>query len=314
MHYETALSSFAAQLRALRIEKDLKQKDIAEALGVSQSTIANYEQGIRFPDEEMLKGLARFLRVTADELLGLPDASRLGPGTSGDSVPKTRELEVTYRDAILDRRFAPAREILIDGLSRGIPLSEVFGRIVQPVLVDIGTRWEHGEITAVWEHLYTEEIRRHIDIVTHYAREKPNNGIRLVSAAVGGEMHVLGIRMISDLLETEGFKVFFLGTNAPAAELIRLCLKEAVDILALSVTMDYHINALSSLIGAVRSEPPLAGMKIIIGGNAVNRDPRIRERTGADGYSPDIESILEEIERLLGPGRSSTTVSSGGSS
>ncbi len=288
---------FSTQLKLLRNRKNLKQKDIAEALGVSQSTIANYEQGIRFPDEETLKNLVLFLGVTADELLGLPVNSGEQPG-----IPprETGELRQDYRRLIREGRFDSALEILIEGVQRGIPAVKIFGKIIEPVLIDIGSSWERGEITTVREHLYTEKIRGHIEIVTYNAPRKPAAGIRCAAAAVGGEMHTLGLFMISNLLELEGFEVFFLGTNTPAPELVRLCIDESIRILALSVTMDYHINALSSLIAAVRSETPLRTTKILAGGSAVNRNPEVWKTSGADGSAAGIDTVIAKIAQLLG--------------
>lgn len=300
-----ASSSFSTQLRLLRNRKNLKQKDIAEALGVSQSTIANYEQGIRFPDEETLKNLVFYLGVTSDELLGLPGTSGKQPGTP---PPELRELREDYRRLIREGRFDRALEILIEGFLRGIPVVEIFGKIVEPVLIQIGTQWEGGEITAVREHLYTEKIRRHIEIIAYNAPKNRAKGIRCAAAAVGGEMHTLGLLMISNLLELEGFEVFYLGTNTPAPELVRLCIDESIRILALSVTMDYHINALSSLIAAVRSEPALKTLKILAGGSAVNRNPEGWKTSGADGYATGIDSILDEIYRVLDKGNRLSSV------
>ena len=300
-----ASSSFSNQLRLLRNRKNLKQKDIAEALGVSQSTIANYEQGIRFPDEETLKNLVFFLGVTSDELLGLPRTSGKQPGTP---PPELRELREDYRRLIREGRFDRALEILIEGFLRGIPVVEIFGKIIEPVLIEIGTQWEGGEITAVREHLYTEKIRGHIEMVAYNAPKNRAKGIRCAAAAVGGEMHTLGLLMISNLLELEGFEVFYLGTNTPAPELVRLCIDESIRILALSVTMDYHINALSSLIDAVRSEPALRTLKILAGGSAVNRNPEVWKTSGADGYATGIDSILEEIRRVLAKGNRLSSV------
>ena len=290
-------SSFAHQLKSLRNRKNLKQKDISEALGVSQSTIANYEQGIRFPDEKMLKSLSLFLGVSSDELLGLPGSFRR---PADGSAVKSEKLEKEYRRLILAGKFGPALAKLIEGVQGGVPAREIFGRVLRPLLVYIGSRWEHGEISAVREHLYTEEIRRHTGIITHYTRKNPSNGFRCAAAAVGGEMHTLGLRMVSSILEIEGFEIFYLGTNAPAAELVRLCLEESIDLLALSVTMDYHINALASLVEAVRSEPSLRRMKIITGGSALDRSPDIWRDAGADGYAPDIDSVIGNVEGLLG--------------
>lgn len=48
----------------------MKQQDVADALGVSRSTYANYEAGRRAPDIDLLMNLADIYGITLDELTG----------------------------------------------------------------------------------------------------------------------------------------------------------------------------------------------------------------------------------------------------
>ena len=47
-----------------------KQKQVAEAIGVNRATYANYECGRRTPDMDGLVKLARFYRISLNELMG----------------------------------------------------------------------------------------------------------------------------------------------------------------------------------------------------------------------------------------------------
>ena len=58
------------RLRELRIEMELTQQDIADALKIHYSTYGKYELEQRNPAPEMLLKLADFFNVTTDYLLG----------------------------------------------------------------------------------------------------------------------------------------------------------------------------------------------------------------------------------------------------
>jgi repressor LexA len=76
------LTEFPSRLKDLRKEKNLRQKDLATDLGVARTTIANYEQGTRFPDKDVLNKLANYFNVSTDYLLGRIDyPSYLPQGT-----------------------------------------------------------------------------------------------------------------------------------------------------------------------------------------------------------------------------------------
>lgn len=58
-------------LRALREDKDLKQKDMAELLNVHQTTYSNYELGNLNIPISTLKQLADFFNTSVDYLLDM---------------------------------------------------------------------------------------------------------------------------------------------------------------------------------------------------------------------------------------------------
>ena len=58
------------KLQYLRELRDWKQQDVADALGVSRSTYANYESGRRAPDLSILMNLADIYGISLDELTG----------------------------------------------------------------------------------------------------------------------------------------------------------------------------------------------------------------------------------------------------
>ncbi len=60
-------------LRAVREDKDLKQKDIAKILNVSQNTYSQYETGVISLTAEVLIKLSDFYEVSIDYLLDRTD-------------------------------------------------------------------------------------------------------------------------------------------------------------------------------------------------------------------------------------------------
>lgn len=59
------------RIRDLREDADLKQSELAEATGISQKTLSNYESGKTNPDSYAIIKLAEFFHVTTDYLLGV---------------------------------------------------------------------------------------------------------------------------------------------------------------------------------------------------------------------------------------------------
>ena len=68
---EITRKTIGQRINAVLAEKDIKQKDLAKAIGVTDNTISYFVSGKRTPNTEQIVGIAKFLDVSADYLLGL---------------------------------------------------------------------------------------------------------------------------------------------------------------------------------------------------------------------------------------------------
>lgn len=57
------------RIKLFREDRNLSQKDFAEKIGVSNSRVSNWEQGINRPDVDLLKKICETLNVSPSELL-----------------------------------------------------------------------------------------------------------------------------------------------------------------------------------------------------------------------------------------------------
>lgn len=67
----------AVRLRQLRIDKHLRQEQVADLIGVSKAAISAYETDIRQPSYDILIRLANLYRVSTDYILGRQDVRML---------------------------------------------------------------------------------------------------------------------------------------------------------------------------------------------------------------------------------------------
>lgn len=64
------MAQFDKILKLLRNEKNMSQQELADALGISKSSINMYERGERQPNFEILETIADYFNVDIDFLLG----------------------------------------------------------------------------------------------------------------------------------------------------------------------------------------------------------------------------------------------------
>lgn len=67
------------RLRDLREDKDMKQVEIAEILGIQQTVYSRYERGFQNIPIEFLIALAEFYNTSTDYILGLTNETNPYP-------------------------------------------------------------------------------------------------------------------------------------------------------------------------------------------------------------------------------------------
>ena len=85
------MSSLRNILKELRIQNQKSQMQVAEALGISRSTISMYECGEREPDLATLQKIADYYKVDMNYLLGKSSVSSLN--TEKNSFQETPPFE-----------------------------------------------------------------------------------------------------------------------------------------------------------------------------------------------------------------------------
>ncbi|PWV92009.1 DNA-binding XRE family transcriptional regulator [Paenibacillus cellulosilyticus] len=84
----------ASRLRSARVRIDKTQEQVAEAVGVGQTTYSSYEVGRRKPSYKVLQKLSEYLGVSADYLLGnTDDPQGIAPGKGADAILQAIDLD-----------------------------------------------------------------------------------------------------------------------------------------------------------------------------------------------------------------------------
>jgi len=87
---------FGQRLKILRNKKGMLQKDLANLLKVSPSTIGMYERGKRDPDTETVVFLAKYFNVSTDYLLGLADNPNVLTAKNTNIPIELQDIRVEY--------------------------------------------------------------------------------------------------------------------------------------------------------------------------------------------------------------------------
>ena len=195
-----------------------------------------------------------------------------------------------------DRRRAM---LAVEGARKdGLDMRTIYLGVLQPALREIGRRWERGEMTVAQEHLATAITQTAMSRLAGEHLQDNEGGPILIAACVGDERHALGLRMVCDLLELEGWTSQYLGPTVPSSDLVKMigdCRPRAV---ALSVSLPPHLLSARDAITRIRelgAPQPL----VLVGGRAVG-SAEIAERMGADATASDAGEAVDVVRARAG--------------
>ncbi|MEJ2052903.1 MAG: cobalamin B12-binding domain-containing protein [Calditrichaceae bacterium] len=95
------------------------------------------------------------------------------------------------------------------------PLHVIYDRLITPVLRDIGKLWMNGKIDVLDEHLASSTIRDAINRLQGIISLPRATRGRALCLNLTGEMHDIALKMVDNILENRGFKIFYSGQNTP---------------------------------------------------------------------------------------------------
>ena len=61
---------FAQKLRELRLSRNLSEAALDEIFDLMRGTVANWEHGFSYPDEELIDDIAAYFGIKRSELVG----------------------------------------------------------------------------------------------------------------------------------------------------------------------------------------------------------------------------------------------------
>jgi diguanylate cyclase (GGDEF)-like protein len=213
---------------------------------------------------------------------------------SGDAADA--ELARRFAVALATNDDAAARRVTDDALDAGLDVAAIQSRIIAPAMREIGRAWQEATLSVGQEHLATAISQEVLGrLFAHALHAPPCSRERVLLAGVEAEQHVLGLRMVADVLEGAGFDVHYRGADVRRASLVEACEALRPAVVGLSATMALHVPALSRQIEAVRALP--APPAVVVGGRAVTSSIAVALGAPRVESSEEVVGVLEAALR-----------------
>jgi methanogenic corrinoid protein MtbC1 len=213
-----------------------------------------------------------------------------------------RELAENYLALLLRGERHAAARLVLDSVDAGVNPKDIYLHVFQRTQREIGRLWQINKISVAHEHYCTASTQFIMAQLYPRIFRTERVGRTLVATSVAGELHELGIRMVADFFEMDGWDTYYLGANTPAASVVQAATERKAQVLGISVTMTFHLRAVEELITLARKTPGWGETKIMVGGYPFHLDPDLWRQLGADLYAADAQQAIHLLEQFDGAG------------
>jgi len=281
---------YVAWARIMLAQRGVLSSDLAFHLECLRDTLLERLGG----GEALVAG--KFVDSALARLPSMPDNL---PTFFGESAPHS-PLAHQYLQALLRGERDVASRLILLAVEQGMPVKDVYLHVFQLAQYEIGRLWQTNQISVAQEHYCTAATQLIMSQLYPHIFSGEKTGGTIVATCVSGELHEIGVRMVADFFEMDGWNSYYLGANMPVTEIVRTVAERRADVLGIGVTITYHVATAEEIIRAVRADPACRGVKILVGGYPFNIEPGLAEKIGADGFAPDAQSAIALANQLTG--------------
>ncbi|MEO5931182.1 MAG: cobalamin-dependent protein [Candidatus Kapaibacterium sp.] len=244
---------------------------------------------------EMADVAAEYVERGLEKLPEFP--SELETGIAADNPLK--ELARDYLNALLRADRREASRLVLEAVESGTDIRDIYLDVFQNAQHQIGRLWQMNRLTVAQEHYCTAATQLIMSQLYPRIFSTERNGLTMVAACIGGDLHEIGVRMIADFFEMDGWDTVYLGASTPLRSIVEMVVSSGASLLAVSATITFHVAEVAALIAAIRRDERCRDVKVMVGGYPFNVEPGLWRGIGADACARDARESVRTAMLLI---------------
>jgi methanogenic corrinoid protein MtbC1 len=202
-------------------------------------------------------------------------------------------LLARYLEPLLHGDRKACRSVIEEALQSGIPANSVYVNIIWPIMVEIEKLLRNDKITPVQEHLATRVNRTIVDQLQNKLPRRPRKNKKIVVCCAPDELQELGAQIMTDLFESNGWEVRFLGGGLTNDDILAFINEYSPSILLIYGTAPKQAPDVRRLIDTIKSVNAWPDMRIMVSGGLFNRAEGLWQEMEADLYAATAFDALQ---------------------
>lgn len=286
----------------------LKTQQLAEALGVSVSTVKRWVdsgaiRASRTVGKHRLVSLAEAMRFAREQNLSLAGLESFAglPARSMTTVDDQTRESVT--NALRRGRAAELKVLLASAHATLGTAWRLGDDLIRPCMEQLGGEWYEGSLDVYQEHRASRLVESALmDMIARLTPSSPTKGAPLaIGASPEGDLYTLAGLLCELTLREMGWDVVNLGPNLPLASLANAVRVHQPRLLWLTVN---HLSDPERFVQEYKSfyeATTSSGVSVCLGGSAL--DVSLRTRLVAASFGERLAHLAEFARGIVPPDR-----------
>jgi methanogenic corrinoid protein MtbC1 len=203
-----------------------------------------------------------------------------------------------YLYALLAADRSGAHRIVTEALKNGLSIRDLYTSVFQPAQYEVGRLWLLNKVSVAEEHFCTAATQAIMAELYPQIISSRRIGKTMVAACIGSELHEIGVRMVADFFEMEGWDTYYLGAGVGYSQVVSAIQTHAPQLVALSATMTYHVPAVREIITAIRINLSNRVPPIMVGGLPFNNNTDLWSDVGADLWARNATDAVQMAQGM----------------
>lgn len=207
-------------------------------------------------------------------------------------------LLLRYMQPLLAGRRAECFQLIHGSVEKGANARKLLTEVVWPAMTQIDRLYRDDVINHAARNMACRINRTVADQLQPHLPRGERNGKRILISCAHCENEETGAQMVADLLEADGWEVYYLGAGVPDDEIVATIGQLRPALLLIFGTQPQDVPATRRLVEWIREVNTCPTMNILVSGGVFNRADGLWHEVGADMLCEDAHEVLEIANTL----------------
>ncbi|MHC5115431.1 MAG: cobalamin B12-binding domain-containing protein [Planctomycetota bacterium] len=189
-----------------------------------------------------------------------------------------------------------ARSIIRETRDADLPAEELSHRIFWPALEMINQLFRADQLTTLAHHYATRLLRSLVDQAQAGYEQKARRDHKVLMFCGDREIDDLAAQLAADLLEADGYEVYFSGGGVANDEILEEVGVHRPHTLLMFGSAPSDAPNIRQLIDHIRAVGACPEMQIVVGGGVFNRAEGLAEEIGADLWAREPRELIDRLD------------------